>query len=227
MNRDGDRKTYTAILKDFVTGGEWKVPANFKHYTSKEKLSAKAFFFPAIDDSEAGHAFQAPGTGPGLWVAHYTGTITPTVSGTYRLVGWGDNVLIVGLNNRIILDASDIGYTGDKRTRLGAVSFPKKPGTPLFEGETFQLTEGQSMRLDILLGDEGGIYCAGVHLLKQGEQYKAGKGGIPDLPLLLLGGLTDAEKNLYRKYLDDTAFKGPILPAKVAGTGSLLDALKH
>ena len=222
-----DRKTYTAIVKDFVTGGEWKPPTKFKHYTSKERLSAKAFFFPAIADTEAGEAFQAKDTGPGLWIAHYTGTITPSVSGSYRLVGWGDNVLIVGLNNRIILDASDIGYTGDKRTHAGAVSFPRKGGTPMFEGDTFQLTAGQSMRLDILLGDEGGIYCAGVHLLKQGEHYTKGKGGIPDLPLLLVGGLTEPEKKLYRAYLGDTAFKGPILPAKAAGPTSLLDVLKR
>ncbi len=223
----GNRPVYTEILREFARGGTWAVPAKHKHFTSKAKLSAKAFFFPAIPDSEAGDAFQAPEAGAAMWVAHYTGTVTPAVSGQYRFVGWGDNVLIVGLNGNVVLDASDIGYVDKKRTGAGSVSFPKKGGTPMFEGEWFEVRAGAPMKMDVLLGDEGGIFCAGLHLQKKGENYGKGKGNIPELPLLLVAPLTDAEKKLYREYLGEKAFSGPIFSARGAGTGSLLDALKR
>ena len=73
-----------------------------------------------------------------MWLAHYKGSFSSTETGTFRMVGWGDNVLIVKVGSNLVLDASDIGYTGHKREAAGAVSFPKKGGTPMFHGQWFE-----------------------------------------------------------------------------------------
>lgn len=39
-----------------------------------------------------------------------------------------------------------------------------KPGAALYEGEWFRLRPGAEMNTDILIGDEGGIFAAGVLL---------------------------------------------------------------
>lgn len=223
----GDRSVYTEILREFARGGSWAVPGKFKHFTSKARLGAKAFFFPAIADSEAGDAFQTPEAGAAMWVAHYSGTVTPGVSGQYRFVGWGDNVLIVGLNGKVVLDASDIGYVDKNRTNAGSVSFPKKGGTPLLEGEWFEVRAGSPTRVDVLLGDEGGIFCAGLHLQKKGETYGKGKGDIPELPLFMVAPLGAEEKKLYGAHLGEKAFSGPVFPARGGGVGSPLDVFKR
>ncbi len=222
-----NRPLYTKILKSFARGSTWNAPASESHYTSKAKLSAKAFFFPAIADTEAGDAFQAKDTGPGMWVAHYSGSVTAPVTGRFRFVGWGDNVMIVGINGKVVLDASDIGYVDPKdRKGIGSVSFPKKGDTPLLQGEVFQVTEGQTLKIDILLGDEGGIYCAGLMLQKEGQSFGKGKGDIPELPLFLVGALNEQERRLYHEYLGEAAFKGPVFTAQATGSGSLMEALK-
>ena len=161
-----------------------------------------------------------------MWLAHYKGSFSSTETGTFRMVGWGDNVLIVKVGSNLVLDASDIGYTGHKREAAGAVSFPKKGGTPMFHGQWFELRAGESKNIDILLGDEGGIFCAGLMIQKQGTEYAAGKGGIPDLPVFTVGALTEPEKKLLREHLSDKSLHGPVFPAKAAGVGSLLDSLK-
>ncbi len=224
---DGGRKTYTDILKDFVNSSAWKVPSSHKHFTSKARLTSKAFFFPAIHDDEAGKAFQTPEAGPGMWVAHYAGMVTPPVTGRYRFVGWGDNVMIVGLNGKVVLDASDIGYVDRSRAHKGAVSFPKKGSTPMFEGDWFALSANMAVKIDILLGDEGGIFCAGLHIQKEGESYSSGKGGVPTLPLWLAGALGPEEKKLYGTYLGGQAFGGPVFRSKPTTTGSLMDTIRR
>src|SRR5690606_19545788 len=90
-----DRAKAKEIIEGFTKGRKWRVP-RIPHYTSKTRLSTKTAFFPAVPDTEAGKAFQSPETGPGLWVAHYSATVSATEGGTWRFLGWGDNCLIVG-----------------------------------------------------------------------------------------------------------------------------------
>jgi hypothetical protein len=192
-----NRPAFTEIVKGFTNTTRWAPPRKYKHFTSATRLVAKTFAFKGIPDHEAGKAFQCPEAGAGSWIAHYSGTVKVTDPGTYRLVGWGDNCLVVGIDGKVVLDASDIGYTGDTRTSLGAVTTPGKSGCPLFHGEWFTLRLQDSVKLDIIVGDEGGIFAAGVMLEKKGETYARGAGGVPLLPVLTVADLEDKEKALY------------------------------
>jgi hypothetical protein len=222
-----DHDLYTRVLRNFTSGSIWKIPASVNCYTGKSKLVAKAFIFPAIPDDEAGKAFGEPNAGPGMWIAHYSGSLTSPVSGKYRFVGWGDNLLAVRLGSQNVLDASDVNYLGSKSISQGrgSVSFPKKGGTPVFAGSWFTLTAGSTVTLDVILGDEGGIFCAGLLLEKEGDSPGTGKHDIPDLPVFLAGSLGIQEKRLYDNYVPNKALNGPVFNS-VAGGGNPLDMLK-
>ncbi len=106
------------------------------------------------------------------------------------------------IDGRIVSDASDKGYLGIPRTPEGGVLLPGKGGvTPLFMGASFQLDARQPVQIDVAVGDEGGIFCAGLFLLARGEKIKIGEKGIPQLPLFILGDLNDDDKRLLLKYL--------------------------
>jgi hypothetical protein len=218
-----DLGKYGAFLKEFANGG-WHISSRYHYKASPTALYAKFFFYPAIKDTEAGKAFLTPEAGPGIWLAHYKGAMRAPESGTYRFVGFGDNVLFVKYNSALVLDASDHGYTGRHRDQAGAVKFPAKSGTtPIFFGSWFTVTEGDEKPLEIAVGDEGGIFCAGLFIQKQGTDYKSGANGIPLLPLFFLGPPSDAEKAALGKYLPAEDLQGPYFKSVPVHT-SVLDA---
>ncbi len=223
-----DRGLYNKVLKELTSGSVWKMPASVKCYVGKSKLVAKAFIFPAIQDTEAGKAFGEPETGPGMWIAHYSGTVKVPVSGKYRFVGWGVNLLAVRFGPKIVLDASDIGYlkSADNREARGNISFPRKNATPLLNGAWITMNAGSSVAMDVILGDEGGIYCAGLLLEKQGDSPGDGKGGMPNLPIFLAGPLSAAEQKLYDNYVSPKGLTGPVFNAS-AGATNPLDVLRR
>jgi hypothetical protein len=216
-----DLGKYGAFLKEFANGG-WHISSRYHYKASPTALYAKFFFYPAIKDTEAGKAFLTPEAGPGIWLAHYKGAMRAPESGTYRFVGFGDNVLFVKFNSALVLDASDHGYTGRHRDQAGAVKFPAKSGTtPIFFGSWFTVTEGDEKPLEIAVGDEGGIFCAGLFIQKQGTDYKSGANGIPILPLFFLGPPSDAEKAALGKYLPAEDLQGPYFKSVPVHTSAL------
>jgi len=226
MKRDrADRPTgmnvpqYTGFLKKFLSGA-WRIPSENKYWKSPTKLYANQFFFPAIPDTEAGRAFQAPESDPGEWIAHYKGTVVAAKSGTFRLVGFGDNVMIVKLGGTLVLDASDHGYSGTAREEMGAASFPNKRSTPIFAGKWFTLREGESKSIEILVGDEGGIYCAGLFVETEGMKWTPGPSGIPQLPLFSIAPISDSAKGVLQKYLPQESLTGsPFRSAERSSSG--------
>jgi len=203
-----DLDKYGDFLKRF-TNGAWQINT-VKHHDYPTALYAKFFFFPAIRDTEAGAAFHAPDAGPGMWVAHYKGTFSASEDGTYRLVGFGDNVLIVRISGALALDASDHGYTGHSREQVGEVRFPAKSGpTPIFFGPWLTLRKGETKPIDILVGDEGGIFCAGLFIQMQDQTYSQNAAGLPKLPLLFMGAPSPGEKAALGKYLPPESLAGP------------------
>lgn len=211
-----NRPVYTEIINGFTRGSNWGPPRKHKHFTSETKLTSKVFAFKGIPDTEAGKAFQCPETGAGIWVAHYSGSVKVTEGGKYRLVGWGDNCLVVGVNGKVVLDASDVGYTGEKRESMGSIDVPGKPSAQLFQGEWFNLREGQTVKIDVVMGDEGGIFSATAMIEKEGTTYSRGPGGMPLLPVLMVADLDDKEKPVFN-YVPAQCLKRTVFQADKGG----------
>lgn len=203
--------SYTDIIKEFCSGMQWGPPRKTDPFVSKTKLIAKAFAYPGIPDTDAGKAFNSPETKPGMWVAHYTGDVTFNgKSGRYRLIGWGDNCLVIGFNGRIALDASDHNYTGKKREDLGLINVKGKASAVFVRGDWIDLKFGQTVRLDVLIGDQGGIFSAGAFIESEdGKPYQL-ESGIPKLPMLAVTPLSDTDKQIY-DFLPTEATKGSLI----------------
>ncbi len=202
--------TFGKMVRDMLpVNGPWHPEEPYKHFRSAAILHSRYFIFPAIKDTEAGAAFQSPRSGPGHWLAIYRGTFSASSSGSFRFVGFGDNVMIVQIGKHNVLDASDHGYTGQARERLGNVAFPQKGATPLYAGEWFSLRSGEPSDISIAVGDEGGIFCSGLFIQARNSAYEVGEHGIPKLPVFMLGAPNAADKALLGKYLPPVCLQGP------------------
>ena len=209
-----DDKTFGTMVRAMLpVDGPWHPEQPYKHFLSPAKLHGRYFIFPAIQDTEAGAAFQSPRSGPGHWLAVYHGSFSSATGGSFRFVGFGDNVMIVQVGMHMVLDASDHGYTGQKREGLGNIAFPKKGSTPLFAGEWFNLSGGEPKEIAIAVGDEGGIFCSGLFIQPRSMTYAQGANGIPKLPVFLLGTPTEADKQLLGKSLPLECLQGPFFQA--------------
>jgi hypothetical protein len=202
-----DETVYGNIIRAFCK--DWKPPEAFPCYTSSTTLYNLHFFFPPIADTEAGKAFKTPSSTQAFWLAHYHGSFTLDAPGEYRFVGFGDNVLIVRINGTIVLDASDRGfikgspdYVSPYRKRVGDAILPGKDnGTPLYMGDSFIVEPGASIHIDIIIGDEGGIFCAGLFLAPKDPTLTFTSTGVPKLPLFGVGEMPADDKKSLGVYL--------------------------
>ena len=207
-------KTFAEMVRAMLPkDGPWHPEQPYKHFRSAAVLHSRYFMYPAISDTEAGAAFQSPRSGPGHWLAVYHGRFSSSTSGSFRFVGFGDNVMIVQVNNHMVLDASDKNYSGQHREELGSIKFPKKSGTPLCGGEWFSLQGGEPKDISIAVGDEGGIFCSGLFVQPRSTTYAQGENGIPKLPVFMLGAPTDADKQLLGKFFPPVCLQGPYFQA--------------
>jgi hypothetical protein len=211
-----DEPAYANIVHAFCKA--FQPPDGHTYYTSNVDLYSKFFFFPPISDHDAGAAFKTPSSTEAFWIAHYHGSFTPDSVGEYRLVGFGDNVCEVKINDRIVLEASDRGYLGSGpdyaspvRRRVGDILLPGKDNiTPLFMGDSFLVEPGDSIHIDIAVGDEGGIFCAGLFLAAKDPKLTFTDKGIPLLPLFGVGSLSDDDKKMLGKYLPPECLKSSV-----------------
>jgi hypothetical protein len=219
-----DKDSYIDILQGF------KKPSNFKNstapprYVSPNKLFTKFFFFPGIADSEAGPAFGSKDSKAGLWAAVYSGKFKANVSGRYRFVGTGDNVCAVKIDGQIVLDASDWGVFKTERENVGTLKqLGSKAGLPIYAGKWIELG-GMEKSIDVIVGDQGGTFCAFVMIQKEGQTIELDGNGIPKLPLFITAPLTDPEKMLL-KDLPPDSLSGPIFPARAASSSGAASSL--
>ena len=188
-------------------------------YVSPTKLFTKFFFFPGIPDSQAGPAFGSKDSKAGLWAAVYSGKFKANVPGRYRFVGTGDNVCAVKVDGQIVLDASDWGVFKTQRENVGTVKrLGSKSGSPILAGKWINI-DSYEKTIDVILGDQGGIFCAFVMIQKEGQKLEFDANGIPKLPLFIMAPLTDPEKKLL-KDLPPSSLTGPIFPASAGSSAS-------
>jgi hypothetical protein len=207
---------YANIIRAFCKG--FQAPVGYPCYKSDVTLYSKFFFFPPIADNQAGKAFKTPSSTEAFWIAHYHGSFTPDAGGEYRLVGFGDNLLAVRINDRVVLDASDKGYLGNgwgyssaSRKHVGDILLPgKDSATPVFLGDSFIVQPGASIHVDVAVGDEGGIFCAGLFLAPKDPTLAFTDKGIPKLPLFGVGALNGDDKDLLGKYLPPECLTSPV-----------------
>ncbi len=163
------------ISKDFTRS--FNIPALKRKFFSADKnLYASYFIIPFQDASNAPRAFDAEGIiEPRMIGAAYQGVYTPSKTGRFRFYGRGDDILIVRVNNRIVLDASwtlnlysreSVDEKDPSHYGENLFGFPK-PGV---YGDWFNLKEGQETEIEIFICEvPGGKFGAWLMIEKAGS----------------------------------------------------------
>jgi hypothetical protein len=169
----------------------WSETALKNYYKSPNPLYIRQFFIPLNGSVAAPKAFNIPNA-PALWMILYHGYVIPPEDGTYTFHGYGDDLLLVKINDRLVLDAGWLPTTvlpQDLKTfpRLWSPHFGKQALIRI--DKPFIAKKDVPMKIDVLIGDHGG-YCAFFLMIKkEGENYEKLDDGTLKLPVFQLADL--------------------------------------
>ena len=192
-------KHASGIFKSFT--GNFRQDALSRKYFKSETLLYGAYFvIPNASADAAPRAFKAEGViAPNLICAVYTGTYRPTKSGRFRLFGRGDDVLVVRINGKTVLDGSWLKehYSRWSQSASAKREDEENPqryfgiNKPGVTGDWFDLTAGRETQVEIVIAEiPGGAF--GAYLLIEGKG-KSGKQIFTTRPL------GDKDKDFLRK----------------------------
>ena len=189
---------YRETLKHFVSSS-WNAAALEKFYKAPNKLTTTQIFIPHTLAAEAPKAFGVDqNVSPRRWVVHYSGEVIPPKSGRFRFVGIGDDVLMVRINGRNVLDANWNGVR--VLPELGT----EEPGTDHLRGGVwFELHAGERVKMDALIGENPGGHCMAVLFIDE----QAAKNPPGDYALFLLKDLPVADVLHGKKFANYTGKK--------------------
>lgn len=192
---DGDpvrmnRGEYFKIINEFIRRN-WNEDVLEDYYKADVELYTRQLFIPLVSASSAPEAFGAEKEiKPVYWVAHYQGEWESPFTGTMRFAGQGDNVLVVRLDRKIVLDATLGGALtinrGTKWEPIGKTPDPN--GRLMVAGKWFSVVKGQSYAIEVVLAEHGGLFACYLLAQVKGKNYKTQSDGVnPRLPVFQMG----------------------------------------
>jgi hypothetical protein len=174
---------YAQEIKKIIDAGF--DPRVFRNYFSTPNpLYLTQLYIPTMRANEAPKAFGVEKEmAPSLWVIHYTGSVLSPVTGRLRFAGYADDVLVVAVNGRVVLNGSRPDTEGIASWKPSEPGFRIANGTGYY-GDWIPVSVGQSIRLDILLGERpGGDFNGFLFIQEQGKTYAKDDSGRLILPL--------------------------------------------
>ena len=180
---------YTEVLQNFANS--WSVKRlESRYFKAPKKKFATTFMVPYMRAEEAPKAYAVDDVvQPKRWVAYYTGRIAAPETGRYRFWGIADDVLMVRIKRRLVIDANWPGLKGkitdwdsrDERNRKFK-SGDKEQG--LVIGDWFHLTKGKPVEMEVLIGEQpGGQFFCRLFIEQDGVEYRKAPDGRPVLPV--------------------------------------------
>lgn len=193
-----EQNGYPGELSKFVNSG-WNAANLEKYFVGPNPLYTTQIFIPKMNADQGPLAFGLGGrVQPKMWTVHYKGNVVPTESGTFRVVGFADDIMIVRFNGRVVLDCGSTNPSGHGPQSFYAtagVQLDPKMGwyKGLGRGEPFQVTGGESYPMEVLIGEwPGGDFKAWLMIEKDGVQYEKDAKNNPILPIFKLSDSTVA-----------------------------------
>ena len=181
---------YMNVLKDFTKN--WDPQILEKYYRGQKPLFAAQIYVTNGPSDDAAKAFGEEKSCSGYqWIVHYKGRCVAPKDGTFRFIGRGDNVMVVRLNDKIVLDGGfDVQtYTVAHEVNTSDNLGPAGPtGWTLAGGAWFKVRRGDVMNLEVLIGDGGGLFSDYLLIEAKGAKYADRKDapGFPAYPLFQL-----------------------------------------
>ena len=153
------------------------------YYQASTKLGFMFIAIPNMDANEGPKAFQAEKEiQPRGWFIHYDGTLNPPEEADYRFHGMFDDMLIVFIDGRPVLDASWDDCLRDAKVRETSALPTFMSNRPIYQGKWVNIKRGA--RVTILIGERPGGRLGGTLMVeKRGGDYKKRGNGSPILPL--------------------------------------------
>lgn len=176
--------SYDHVLAGVVSGGMGETSLS-KYFRGPRALYLTQLFIPAVPADEAPKAFNLDNVRGRRWVVLYRGQVVAPESGRFRFAGFGDDILVVRFNNRVVLDASFAPPTR-KANRKTYPHSGLAHGWQTVVGESFETRAGSPYSMELLIGERpGGEYSGYLLLEKEGVQYEK-DGAAPLLPIFKL-----------------------------------------
>lgn len=167
-------------------------------YSSPNKLSfSHLVMSPSTRAEEGPKAFGVQKeVDPSAWVVVYEGTIRPEKPGEYQFVGLFDDILLVYVDNRIVLDGSwQKIKSGISKPKMGGTLM--RPNGSLIEGEWVRLINGSKVKI-IVAESPGGSMGGGLFIRERGKSYKKERGA-DVLPPFAIGALSKEDVRKLKK----------------------------
>lgn len=148
---------YSNQIKEFQDR-DWDESILKKYYSAPDSMSATQFYMPCNTSSGASKAFNVEKDAPDpKWVVYYKGTLIPKRDMELRFWATADDFLQIRINGNVVLPSKNINHAEVIKV------FPDTPnpatgGNQGFYGEWFNLRLGDTYKIEILIGDSGGLY---------------------------------------------------------------------
>lgn len=167
---------YFEVLNKFIKG--WNKTRLDGYFQARKKKHASVFMIPRINANAAPEAYGVDNVvKPKHWVAHYEGSFSAPETGHYRFCGIADDVLLVRVRNRLVIDASYPEHKG--KISLWESDHEDNRKYPMLNqhlviGDWFKLTKDIPETIEILLGEcpGGKFYCQLLIEKKKDTSYK-------------------------------------------------------
>ena len=172
---------YGRVLSKFIESN-YNPDSMKEFYRSEKPLYTSHIFIPLMKAEGGPKAFGLEKeVQPKQWFVHYYGGISPPKSGRYRFWGEADDVLVVSINSKTVLDNSLNGRHPSKWTASENFGPPGTERDRMFRpGDWIELSEQETYRLDVLIGEyPGGSFEAILLVEQEGKKYKKKSDGTP------------------------------------------------
>ena len=169
----------------------WKPSSIARYYQSPKKLYATNFMIPLLKSSMAPTAFDEDDTIGYAWMVLYKGDLVYPEDIKFRFWGHGDDVLMVRVDGKIVLNAN--WEDNNRGTRLiggNWVSSATKNrqwymGNNLaWGGDWIELKAGVPKKMEVVIGEvPGGQFCAMLVVEVEGAEYEHNRQSQPIFPM--------------------------------------------
>jgi len=174
-----DDPKHFQVFDEFFSKG-WDETVLQKFYQAKDTMLTYQIFIPTMGATNAPKAFAVEReVKPSHWIVHYKGTVIAPKDGSFRFLGWGDDVLAVRFDGQNVFFAGTCGSAGDAGMKQkffgGASQIAAKgstdPGTKGV-GKWFQVEKGKSYPIEVMISEiPGGGFGAWL-LIEDGNPEK-------------------------------------------------------
>jgi hypothetical protein len=179
---------YHEVLKRFISA-DWDPNILSQYYKASVVVHASYIFIPIIPADLGPKAFGVEKeVKPDMYVIWYHCKSAPPQDGTYHFVGNGDDILAARVDGRTVFDGSLkpiwSGRQDAKKYAMTDYADHEPMHASFWIGEAFQVSGGQPVDIDVLIGEEpGGWSNYFLYIQRDESTYHKQANGTPLLPV--------------------------------------------